>query len=58
MKPVRTWVLIADGGHARVLEIDADRRGLEAQADMDMSIDLPPSHELTVAPTSANSPST
>jgi len=46
MKPVRTWVLIADGGHARVLEIDADRRGLEAQADMDMSIDLPPSHEL------------
>ena len=46
MKPVRTWVLIADGGHARVLEIDADRRGLEAQADMDMSVDLPRSHEI------------
>jgi protein required for attachment to host cells len=46
MKPVRTWVLIADGGHAKVLEIDAGRRGLEAQADMEMSIELPPSHEL------------
>lgn len=46
MKPVRTWVLIADGGHAKVLEIDAERRGLEAQADMDMTIELPPSREL------------
>jgi protein required for attachment to host cells len=46
MKPVRTWVLIADGGHAKVLEIDTERRGLEAQADMEMSIELPPTHEL------------
>lgn len=46
MKPVRTWVLIADGRHARVLEIDAERRGLEAQADMEMTIALPPSREL------------
>src|SRR5262245_44176993 len=46
MKPVRTWVLIADGGHARVLEVDAERGGLEAQADMEMTIELPPTHEL------------
>ena len=46
MKSVRTWVLIADGGHAKVLETDASRSGLEAQADMDMSADLPRSHEL------------
>jgi protein required for attachment to host cells len=46
MKAVRTWVLIADGGHAKVLEIDGSRRSLEAQADMNMSVQLPPSREL------------
>lgn len=46
MKSMRTWVLIADGGHAKVLETDASRQGLEAQADMDMSVELPPSRDL------------
>jgi protein required for attachment to host cells len=46
MKPVRTWVLIADGGHAKVLEIDTQRRVLKPRADMNMSIELPPSREL------------
>ena len=46
MKSVRTWVLIADGGHAKVLETDASLSGLEPQADMDMSVDLPRSHEI------------
>lgn len=46
MKAVRTWVLIADGGHAKVLQIDGSRRSLEPQADMDVSVELPPSREL------------
>lgn len=46
MKPVRTWVLIADGGHAKVLETHGAGSGLEAQADMVFSADLPRSHEL------------
>jgi protein required for attachment to host cells len=39
-------VLIADGGHAKVLETDASRTGLEAQADMEMRADLPRSHDI------------
>ncbi len=46
MKSVRTWVLIADGGHAKVLETDASLSRLEAQTDMEMSADLPRSHEI------------
>jgi protein required for attachment to host cells len=46
MKSERTWVLIADGGHAKVLQIDGERRSLEPQSDMNMSIELPPSREL------------
>jgi protein required for attachment to host cells len=46
MKPKRTWVLIADGGHAKVLEVDAGRQSLEALVDMEMSAELPPSREL------------
>jgi protein required for attachment to host cells len=46
MKPVRTWVLIADGGHAKVLETRGPGSGLEAQADMTFSVDLPRSHEI------------
>jgi protein required for attachment to host cells len=34
MKPVRTWVLIADAGHARVLEGRGPGRGLKAVPDM------------------------
>jgi protein required for attachment to host cells len=30
MKPTRTWVLIADGARARILENDGPGRGLEA----------------------------
>ena len=46
MKPVRTWVLIADGGHAKVLETLGPGSRLEAQADMVFSADLPRSHDL------------
>lgn len=46
MKPVLTWVLIADGGHAKVLETDGTRSGLKAQADMAMSVDLPRTHDI------------
>ena len=46
MKPVRTWVLIADGGHAKVLETQGAGSGLEAQADMVMSADLPRTHDI------------
>jgi protein required for attachment to host cells len=46
MKAVRTWVLIADGGNAKVLETRGVGPGLEAQADMVFSADLPRSHDI------------
>jgi len=46
MKAVRTWVLIADGGHAKVLETSGARARLTAQPDMVFSADLPRSHDI------------
>ena len=46
MKPVRTWILIADGAHARVLETEGKGRPLSEVEGMRRSTDLAPSHEL------------
>lgn len=46
MKAVRTWVLIADGGHAKVLETSGARPSLTAQADMVFDANLPRSHDI------------
>ncbi len=46
MKAKTTWVLIADGGHARVLQSTGAGRRLEEVAGMSFSHELPPTHEL------------
>jgi protein required for attachment to host cells len=46
MKPVRTWVLIADGGRARILENDGPNRGLRPVEGMEFQTELPPTREL------------
>lgn len=46
MKPVRTWVLIADGSRARVLENLGPGKGLHQIPGWHQETDLPPSHEL------------
>lgn len=46
MKPIRTWVLIADGRRARVFESMGKGTGLTAVQDMALDTELPPSREL------------
>jgi protein required for attachment to host cells len=46
MKEVRTWVLIADAGRARVLETLGSSKELNAVADLTFENELPPTHEL------------
>ncbi len=46
MKPTRTWILIADGGRARVLEQVGKGHPLAEVSGMTRSIDLPRSHDL------------
>ena len=46
MKRKRTWVLIADGGHAKVFESPGQDADLAPVVGMVFSADLPPSHEL------------
>lgn len=46
MKPVRTWVLVADGSRARVLENLGPGKGLHQLPGWHQETDLPPSHEL------------
>lgn len=46
MKPVRTWVLIADGARARVLENDGPGRGLIANEGLVFSGDHAATHDL------------
>lgn len=45
-KKVRTWVLLADGSRAKVMETESDGTGFRAAEDMALSIDLPKSGEL------------
>jgi protein required for attachment to host cells len=46
MKPIRTWVLIADAARARVFENTGKGTGLTLVQDMTLDADLAPSHEL------------
>lgn len=46
MKPTRTWVLIADGARARILENDGPGRGLHASDGLEFDSDHSPTHEL------------
>jgi protein required for attachment to host cells len=42
----RTWIVIADGAHARVLEHSDDSPKLEAVEGMAFDVDLPPTREI------------
>jgi len=46
MKPTKTWILIADGGRARILENDGPGHGLKPVEGMTFNHALPPTHEL------------
>lgn len=46
MKPTRTWVLIADAGHARVLQNDGPGRGLHPVPALTLETELPRTHDL------------
>ncbi|MBO0764879.1 MAG: host attachment protein [Hyphomicrobiaceae bacterium] len=46
MKPIRTWVLIADAARARVFETRGRGTGLTAVADMVLDAELAPSREI------------
>jgi protein required for attachment to host cells len=47
MKHKRTWVLVADGGHAKVFEAQGHGAELALTEVLALSADLPPSHELS-----------
>ena len=46
MKSERTWVVIADGAHAKVLQFTPEKPRLEAVKDIAFTIDLPATHDL------------
>ncbi len=46
MKAAKTWILIADGGRARILENDGPGKGLKQVEGMVFDHELPPTHEL------------
>lgn len=46
MKPIRTWVLIADGARARILENDGPGRGLVANERLVFDGDHAATHDL------------
>src|SRR5262249_41122979 len=46
MRSDRTWIVIADGAHAKVLEHSADRNRLETVEGMTLVADLPRTHDL------------
>ena len=46
MKLERTWIVIADGAHARVWQYSAGRPRLEAIRGMAFEIDLPRTHDI------------
>jgi len=46
VKPIRTWVVIADAARARVFETRGRGKGLAAVEDMAMEAELAPSREL------------
>jgi protein required for attachment to host cells len=46
MKPQRTWILIADGARARIVENDGPGRGVHALAGMTFASDHPATHDI------------
>jgi protein required for attachment to host cells len=46
MKSERTWVVIADGAHAKVLQYSPEKPTLEPVKDVAFEIDLPRTHEI------------
>ncbi|MDX1711427.1 MAG: host attachment protein [Rhodovibrionaceae bacterium] len=46
MKPIRTWILVADGEHARFLENMGPGKGLQDAPLKDMDADIPQSREI------------
>jgi protein required for attachment to host cells len=46
MRIPRTWILIADAGHARVLESERPGQRLARIEGLDVTADLPPTREL------------
>jgi protein required for attachment to host cells len=46
MKPTRTWVLIADGARARILENDGSNHGLTAIEGLEFQADHSATHDL------------
>ena len=45
MKPTKTWILVADGGRARILEVAGKGKVLRMISGSDAKLDNPPSHE-------------
>ena len=46
MKPKRTWILVTDGGKARILENLGVGKGVHQVAGLEETITLPPNREL------------
>ena len=46
MKPVRTWILVADGARARIVLNDGPGHGVKALAGHEFGIDLPSSRNI------------
>jgi hypothetical protein len=46
MKPTRLWILIADGGRARVVLNSGPGRGIEQVTGLIFDAELPPSHDI------------
>ncbi|HET6387985.1 host attachment protein [Hyphomicrobium sp.] len=44
MKPTRTWILVADGGRARILEAVGRGKGVHLVPGSEKRLDNPPSH--------------
>jgi protein required for attachment to host cells len=46
MKPITTWVIVADGEHARFLSNSGPGKGLEEAPIGDMEVDIPASRDI------------
>src|SRR5262245_13693117 len=46
MKLERTWIVIADGAHAKVYQFSDEKPKLETVKDLSFEIDLPRTHEI------------
>ncbi len=46
MKPIRTWIVIADGAHARIFLNEGPGRGLTLALPKSPDVPLPPAREL------------